>query len=533
MLQAIFNYLRQRLTYGNTVSGLDAISGFAALPVEIVLEILFLSLEDQIDYYRALHERCQVCVWWNNIILSERRFWSLVVPWDDETQCMEQALQRSGNIPLFICTPTGNHSLGCSSKDLNRFVDLFRQYSHRCRTLVIDTWPLKCSDPFHGALHDLIRLGHLTSLQSFFIADEPLNFICPAKYLRGQAPTFRVIDISRGLFSTFSPLMTNLTSLKVDDCGALVKVGWLYQVLLSSPRLLYLDLSMEFTHDDLSTTLPHEIHLPFLEQVHLSFLPMRAGVVLLRAVEAPRCTTAAVHFALEEEIEELSSLLQSPSGGLLATISSALNDTKELSVHVGLHYIGARIGPNMGVGWALLSDDETTNSFRLPSQSSFPSVISAIITYQDARLAQWAIPLLASRLPSVEGLTLRGELHYNWTESLVPLSSPHEGGILWPGLHSLLVDGDCRCDIELSQLLSFLQFRVSLNIIQYNVYPKFRDLCIVGNASGLDIDMYYKLAELVDELNFVPYSEDSQPRLELTSDDQQGTSGTVDYWDGH
>ncbi|KAG8895313.1 hypothetical protein FRB99_000651 [Tulasnella sp. 403] len=476
------------------------------LPNELVHEILFYSLENQVNYPRALHERAQVCVVWRDMVLSERRFWTIIEPrWG--RQWAIWAIQKSGDLPLSIFSiPTGADD-GVWEHDcvapFQEIADVIESVPHRCRLLAFSPEDFAWDDQFDIERFLQEALVH-SALEAFDI--RPVyKSICPANYIRGPTPTFRDLIIPDALLWKLYPIMTDLTHLEIwDEGGQEITFDWLFDVLRSSPRLRSLCLDVRCitwrakpAAQDLSP-----ISLPSLATLELPKISPDAIGTMLRVIDAPMCSKASLGWN-SEDLEVLFSL---PKERLVVKMTSALSHAEKFGIVSTSPKGGVAVSlvtPKISFDWEFpLGHSERPPDISRLIQCNFPSLTSLNLDLNV--VAVELVPSLVAKMPSVESLTLVTPNPAEWGMVMTALTGASDAPLSWPRLHTLIVEGH-RWKFVPLPFLDFLRRRVHVNMDDGSqpTTPKFRKLSIYGQSKGFDDAVRAEIEALVDDFKLL------------------------------
>ncbi|KAG8897911.1 hypothetical protein FRB99_007792 [Tulasnella sp. 403] len=477
-------------------------STISTLPTELVVQIVFRSLEDEVDYPTIIHQRAQVCRRWRDIILSEPTFWSIVSPlYRDEW--VKWALRKSGDVPLSIFWLPSYRGSYPEPGYMPRF---FKRHIHRCCTLVLDCNSSATESYLTSAHFRRVLYDPRPRLRAFLITnDGPLIF--PANYVT-IPPTFRKIHISSAVLFVFWPIMTDLTSLRIQMPSKPVDFEHLTRALSSSPRLQFLSLEWLVIRRRLNEPTPSSINLPALEVLRLVYLQKDDMAALMRTISAPASSEVVIQCA---NTDFNPPELFAPSlGGVSAMTWLARNEAEYLSIRCSkeplpIHVVNYKTS-ELSVKLCFLGGDFTnplTTMLDGP-QGGLPSITSLDI--EPSLLSTEVLQYLASKTPSVEKLT--AQLQGMQVEDPIAFLVDASGKCLWPNLHSLSIRARGDWWFSPVSVIRFLRTHTqrgnSLAHTSHSAPPKFRYLSICGATRVFDDEAVKdEIGALVDIVEFV------------------------------
>lgn len=445
------------------------------LPVELLVKI-FKSAATPLPYwaknttnpryYQRLHLLAQVCRLWAEVVKGSPELWWLVNGRDPSSE-WTTALHRSRD--SLIVFKYGLYGDGAAFD--HHLWSSVSQHLHRWKTA-----DLAFNFAEAGLSHSFTLLENAApALETMRMrSSRPFTEQITLDLFNGYAPKLTTLDITNVAFRDWSsPVLQGLTSLWlgfVSYSGP--SLEQMLDVLRASPRLDWLSLNNIRFSSDAAVGKPSAVLLE-LRSINLSSLSSVVTSRLLRAIDAPKCTTTQVQVADEErpdnELYDVTTAWATPA------IKKSLAVGGEVDINICTpRFVSFSV--NQIVDHR--SDYDSTTVLYLPDIPTRPSILEwglALMESSDSSHASLTVRIeieamrpqhveeilaILRRLPNIVALEMMGDDHDAVTSILRnltfagPISADGPSPWLCPDLRDLSIDAGVEEEVLMDMVRS-------------------------------------------------------------------------------
>ncbi|KAG9051582.1 hypothetical protein FS837_004092 [Tulasnella sp. UAMH 9824] len=318
-LAAVHKRLHRRLA--DTRKRRNTLAGISRLPIELMIKILLIELEevDIKKYYPRVRTLSQVCAAWYSIIQNTANFWAHVHSDFSLPAISKIILYKSRNAPLTV-----ECGYLLTSSAAKAFVDMLVPSAKRIRSLTVSCDFAAGSEAIKLAGPKLERLDYRTTKVS-----KPISLGSRV----GRLDALRELTLESAYLPWSLVSLKGLKTLKLFRIASEgLRMSQLWGMIAESPSLRHLVLNNVFISQGPQTE-TSTITLPFLRQLHLIHLSQTTIHSILNAIRAPTCLDTNVTHDSDSATPDSLPVLLSLSQAL-PNIQAVLNEGYQLCVNV-------------------------------------------------------------------------------------------------------------------------------------------------------------------------------------------------------